>query len=209
MGWPSMTSRILASQLMRTAEKLVPSVVGRGRPARSDLRRATSTAYYAVFHQILRHGALVVLPHATEDDIARVARWHSHAAIKKASDSVVRADSHLKNGAPVPKDHRAAVDALVAASSGQGAIPADLITACRYFSSLQDSRAQADYDGLFDPTRREVRSHIDDAQEALECLWRLWRRAEAADPADREAHETYRVFLLLALGWSSSFARAR
>lgn len=205
-----MTSRILASHLMRTANKLVPASTPAGRPAWTDLRRATSTAYYAVFHQILRHGALVVLPRATEEDIAKVARWQSHAAIKKAADSVVRAHAALSLGAgPAPREYRAAVDALIAASRVHGALPQQLVDAATLFSILQDARQTADYDGEYDPTRRETRIHISDAQTALDNLWELWTFQDSEDPVQQEAHESYRVFLLLALGWSSSFARMR
>ena len=42
------TSSLRPSDLLASAGKLVPS--GRGRPLESDLRRAVSTAYYALFH---------------------------------------------------------------------------------------------------------------------------------------------------------------
>ena len=40
-------ARLTAEGLLKTAQHLLPS--GRGRPPEADLRRAISTAYYAVF----------------------------------------------------------------------------------------------------------------------------------------------------------------
>jgi hypothetical protein len=42
---------VKARDLLKTARKLVPD---RGKPRQSDLRRATSTTYYALFHALAR-----------------------------------------------------------------------------------------------------------------------------------------------------------
>ena len=187
-----MTSPIWASDLLRTADKLAPAEAGRGRPALCDLRRATSTAYYALFHQVIRHSALHAVPGATEDDIANVSRWHTHAGVRRASEWVIRADEN----ASVPKEARAAVTLLQGAGTP---IPRPLLTVANTFVSLQDARHDADYSNQYDPVRFTTREHVQSADLAVRATWSMWRARTSTRSARQELHAAYSRFLSLAL----------
>jgi hypothetical protein len=48
------TARSIRSyELIGLAERLVPADAGKGRPRTVDLRRAVSTAFYALFHELI------------------------------------------------------------------------------------------------------------------------------------------------------------
>lgn len=204
-----MTSRILPSALLTTAQRLAQVGTSQpGRPARSDLRRATSTAYYALFAQITRHGALDTLPVADEDAIARLARWFTHTGIKKVCDWVVVADrTHGSAAVQIPKASAEGVATLQAAWASSGP-PPDLVTVATSFVELQEARHRADYDGLYDPTRPKTGTHIDLCDQALRSARRLWTPSGTSDSARREASQAYGVFLRLALA-ASGGPRAR
>lgn len=182
--------------MLASAKKLAGSGAGRGRPALSDLRRATSTAYYALFHQILRHGAFAFLPGGVENEIADVSRWFTHAGIKDACTVVLQADS----GKPLPqikKDSRTSVMAL--RSAGGGRVSPQLVTIADSFISLQEARHSADYDGNYDPVRAVTLNHVQDADAALRECWSLWRAATSPRSHRQADAAAYRVFLRLAL----------
>lgn len=63
---------------MHCADVLAGRESGRGRPRTAYLRRATSTAYYALFHELVTHGANRVLPRGPRQDRLVVARWFGH-----------------------------------------------------------------------------------------------------------------------------------
>lgn len=187
-----MTSPIWASDLLRTADKLAPADAGPGRPALCDLRRATSTAYYALFHQIIRHSALHAVPGATEADIANVSRWHTHAGVRRACEWVIRADG----SATVPKEARAAV----ALMREPGALlPPQLVQVANAFVTLQDARHDADYSNQYDPVRFTTREHVQSADLAVRAMWSMWRARTSSRQARRELHDAYLRFLSLAL----------
>ncbi|MGL5909643.1 MAG: hypothetical protein ACRCZP_06555, partial [Phycicoccus sp.] len=99
------------------------------------------------------------------------------------------------------------VHGLARAVTGQGnpalrsvldGSPADLVTACDIFSSLQELRHQADYDHGFDVGRLMALTAVDEAERALDIFARLGRAGEPH----------YLRFLRLAAG-SVKIARAR
>lgn len=191
-----MTRPIYASALLKTASSLAGVGAGAGRPALADLRRATSTAYYALFHQIVRHGSFHFLPCANEDQAAGVARWFTHTGILKAAQLVLTA-AGAKPLNSVAKDDRSAVMALRASAGGQ--IDPRVVLVADSFQSLQNARHQADYDGSYDPYKPVTLSHIDDAQAAVEATWWLWRSGATRSAKRQSAHATYCCFLDLAI----------
>lgn len=192
-----MSHPILASSLLRTAERLAGVGAGPGRPALSDLRRATSTAYYALFHQILRHGATDFLHRtATESDVAAVARWYTHGGILKAAELVLRADTphRLEH---VSKGDRTSV--LMVRRAGDGVVPPRLVEVADTFGNLQRLRHEADYDGSYDPVRAATLSHVQSASHALAATRHLWRSGWVDDERRHPEHRCYVAFLRLAL----------
>lgn len=191
-----MTRPIYGSRLIVTAERLAGVGAGRGRPALSDLRRATSTAYYALFHQLIRHASFEFLPEASETDAADVARWFSHKGVFVAAGLVLEAASR-KAPSQFGKHERTAIVSIRAAAGGT--VPGGLETVADAFQSLQAAREDADYDGNYDPVRAVTLNHVQDAKQALTETRLLWNgqaspgsRRTAIDPA-------YRTFLRLAL----------
>ena len=177
--------------MLKTADRLAGRDAGRGRPALCDLRRATSSAYYALFHQITRHGVYASIPTADEHDVALVARWFTHQGVRAAADAVVKAAGGR------PGDADVAV-VMLRTSSGRP-VPPDLLLVAEAFGELQDARHDADYSNDYDPVRYTTIAQVDLADRAVRATWSMWRasRSSKADRAD--LHDSYRRFLQLAL----------
>jgi len=188
--------------MLKTAESLVALSAGRGRPALSDLRRATSTAYYAVFHQITRHGAQCGFPTATESEIANVTRWFTHTAIRTVAAQVVRAHGP----GPAGKGDRAAVE-LLRADPHRPVAP-KLLTLAESFIELQDARHDADYNNDYDPVRYATQDHVATATLATSTAQSMWRAQSSTIATRIELGDSYRRFLQLCL-ITSGGARSR
>lgn len=191
-----MTRPILASGLLKTAFSLAGSGAGAGRPALADLRRATSTAYYALFHQVVRHGAFAFLPNGSEDEIAHIARWFTHTGILDAAGLVLEAEGS-RSLEQIRKADRAAVMAIRSSSGGE--VPSQLVLVADAFQSLQEARHRADYDGNYDPVRLVAMNHVQEADAAVRATWQMWS-SDGTNRADRRHWwPTYECFLKLAL----------
>lgn len=187
-----MTSPIWASALLKTADQLAGRGAGRGRPSLSDLRRSTSTAYYALFHQITRHGALASVPTATENEIAYLARWFTHTGIKQASTWVIKANS----GKPSPKADVQPVSLILGGASKP---PQQLLSVAEAFVDLQNARHDADYSNDYSPVRYTTLDHLDTAQAAVKDTWSMWRAMESPKEPRRQLFDSYRRFLQLSM----------
>lgn len=184
-GWP----------MLATARKLAVGS-GPGRPALCDLRRATSTAYYALFHQLIRHGVLDFLPDPTEDELAQIARWFTHGGLLSASDLVLQAASD-RPVEQLKRQDRTSVMAIRSACKQQ--VPVELIQIADAFQTLQSARHSADYDGNYDPVRAVTVNHVDDAEQAIECAKYLWLGFWKENERRLHGHFAYQTFLRLAL----------
>lgn len=190
-----MRPRIYGPGLIRTAKRLAdPGDLGR--PSLSDLRRGTSTAYYALFHQITGDGARDFLPDASPEDAAEIARWYTHRGVYGASN-LVRTAAREQPITSFAKTQRTSIMALRSPCDGQ--IPSQLLLVAGSFMSLQDARHSADYDGNFDPVRATTRNHIEDAEAALKASESLWRARHSPKPHRRSDSNAYAVYLRLAL----------
>lgn len=191
-----MTSPILASGMLRTAHALAGLSASRGRPALSDLRRSTSTAYYALFHQLTRHAALNAFPTSTEVEIANVTRWFTHTGIRTASSWVIVAD-----GPQVPKKtDRSSVELLRADPNRP--IARQLLTVAESFIELQDARHEADYSNDYDPVRYATLDHVSTAESATRAAWSMWRAQSSPKSNRLEVWDSYSRFLQLCLSAS-------
>lgn len=123
--------------LLRLAHELVPDDAGQGQPRNTDLRRATSTAYYALFHAITRAAAEHALPGAPETEQNAFTRHVGHASIGQVCAWV--------NGGSPPQAVAATVHRL-----RQNARISDVAAT---FSALHQAREDADYDHDADITR--------------------------------------------------------
>lgn len=194
-----MTQPIRPHGFLRTADRLARGTGAAGRPPLSDLRRATSTAYYAIFHALVRDGATVFLQNANEDELAAVIRTFTHTGVYKAALLV---DKAADPKSQVQKGYRLSVMALRAAARLPGeaftTLDPHVVRVARTFATLQAERHRADYDGTYDPVRAATIGHVDDAQVALDDTRWLWRSQHVKDPARQAAYATYATFLRIA-----------
>lgn len=179
--------------MLRTAEKLAGKDAGPGRPALCDLRRATSTAYYALFHQVTRHGALVAFPEAEENEISAVTRWYTHTGVRKAATWVTLAGG----GRTPPREAAEAVRLLRTASDSTP--PDKLLTVAASFVELQDARHDADYSHEYDPVKYTTLDHVATADAAVRATWSMWHAGWSSRDNRLALHDMYTRFLNLAL----------
>jgi hypothetical protein len=131
------------------------------RPRQVNLRRAVSSAYYALFHLLASSTSAL---YASEAGLAaRIFRTLNHAEMKRASVMI-------GNG-KLPK---AVQDPDVSYT-----VPADLKIVADTFVTLQQVRHQADYDLSRVFRREETVSYIEAARQAFEA----WDRVRKTDDA--------------------------
>jgi hypothetical protein len=146
--------------LLEQAEQLARG--GIGRPRQSDLRRAVSTTYYALFHLLTLSGAALI--HRSPVLRAILARHYEHRDMKNASRGF--AEGRL----PGP---------LQQVVEG---IPAELSTLADTFVELQDVRHQADYDTSSATRfrREDVLDYVARTRQAFEA-WESLRGTPAGE----------------------------
>jgi hypothetical protein len=149
--------------LLEQADQLI-ATPGPGAPKQADLRRAISTAYYALFHAIAT---------ATADDFAgktnqQTARYGlvyrsvGHRALRDLSDDVQKQNLPARYSALEPP----------------GGFGTDMIAVATALSDLQEKRHSADYDPLFRVRASDATLAIVTARTAL----RRFRSANAQKP---------------------------
>jgi len=81
--------------LLRLARGTAGQGAGRGQQRTANLRRATSDAYYALFHATALAVAAATLPNASAAEQHACSRYVSHTAVKKVSEWVSGASPPL------------------------------------------------------------------------------------------------------------------
>jgi hypothetical protein len=152
----------LPQDLLEQARFLAQREAGRGRPRQVSLRRAVSTAYYAVFHLLSAEAAAQASPSSPVGLRVRVQRSLQHAAMRQA------ASAFQSNNLP------ARIDPLI-----NHPIPAALTSVARGFVRLQDERHKADYDLTDQFDRTTVQGLVDDAEQ----VFRDWSSVKNTDEA--------------------------
>lgn len=143
----------LHDDLLRTARLLAtlnsPSAQST-QSSQADLRRAVSTAYYAVFHLLIAESLYLLLPWASSAMSARVGRSFGH----KEMAGVCRAFARrlLTNELQ---------DLL------KETVSPDLEKVATLFCQLQQARHDADYNVSFVPVRTVALSRVAEAEEAF------------------------------------------
>ena len=115
-------------------------------PKQSSLRRAVSTAYYALFHLLI---ADFVLNWKTKDQRVRLGRMFDHSRMRNAS--------------------------FKPASSSPTPVEADLMKVINAFGLLQDDRHSADYDVAKEWTRADAINSLTIAVDAFKA-WSLFEK---------------------------------
>ncbi len=152
-----MSAGINPGHLLRQARELAGTAAGRGRPRPTDLRRAVSSGYYALFHGITGAVAANALPNAAEVDMLRLTRSISHQAIRDVARWVVDA------GGP---EHLRPLVAMAHDAAG-------LAHLAESFLGAQESRHRADYDHLWSFSKAVVLNQLADVESAIDALTQL------------------------------------
>ena len=130
-----------------------------GRPKQANLRRAVSTAYYAVFHFLIGEACR-----------AQIGTQHSQMgyrhALGRAFIHTVMKEACRKFGAGTLKD--SVIKGLPRDASGNYTIPKEIQNIAAVFTELQEKRHLADYDLSEQFRRSEVLKLIDEARTQVE-----------------------------------------
>ena len=144
------TRDIAAKELLDLADVLAGRSAGRGRPKTIHLRRAISTAYYALFHEIVRQGAEMLVPGTSPQNKSRrnaATRWIGHSDLRKLADDMGKETGPLR--------------------SVVGAVHKDLKHLTSTFAHLQEQRERADYAHDFEIDKPGALAVVDRAKDAM------------------------------------------
>jgi hypothetical protein len=141
--------------LIRQADELAGRWATAGQPRNADLRRAVSSAYYALYHHLVLGAAKHLLPLCSEEDCWHLCRLFQHTAVREVFDWIAR---------PGPPPAR------VAYSVKRLRANVPLRDVAIAFQQLQQARYDADYNHIADFTRPETLSLIDTAEDAISKL---------------------------------------
>jgi uncharacterized protein (UPF0332 family) len=161
-------------QLLELAESEIQSAVGA--PRQAYLRRAVSTAYYAVFHALL----------------GRVANSFVKAEFRKSQTLFYRAIEHKTAKTRCMKSGKAILDLPEKNFFGFTSFPDEVRDFANEFVRLQELRHSCDYDPDFKIAKARVVDAIAKAREAIENL-------KLAQDNDDEKANLFFSYLLLGL----------
>ncbi len=149
----------LPEQLIEQAEHLLRDTP----PTQANIRRAVSSAYYGLFHLLIRDA---VLNWRQPDLHDRLARAFDHRRMKEASSTLLRELGSPQRTAVPESDHPHR---------------ASLSRVARAFVELQDARHKADYDvgEEFEPA--EASNAVEQARQAF-AAWMEVREESIAQP---------------------------
>jgi uncharacterized protein (UPF0332 family) len=149
----------LHDDLLQQAERLARLDPRRAKQA--NLRRAVSSAYYALFHLLTAAASAL---YAGESGLAaRINRTQKHGDMKKASQMI--ANHRLPRGLQPP--------------GGGYQTPIDVKFVADTFVALQQLRHEADYDLSWRLSRQEALDVVETARDAFQA----WNRVKRTDEA--------------------------
>lgn len=119
-----------------------------GRPRHADLRRAVSTAYYALFTALTGEVARLFPP----DLQVPSRRLVKHTSAREVLEPLTRPGARIRWIRNAPSCHE------------------DLRMAAEQFVTLQFVRQQADYDHTYRPSKSDTLDAIDRAEEGIDLL---------------------------------------
>lgn len=143
-----MSAESLPEHLLEQAKHLARRE--RTRPRQASLRRAVSTAYYALFHFLIRETVKQIGPNLGVDNYNRVYRWFDHGAMYRVARAFSQHVVRTQNSK----------DVLIHDND------AGIMFIAENFAELQEFRHLADYDPGVVFFRADVLdkiSHIEDA----------------------------------------------
>ncbi len=132
------------------------------KPGEATLRRAVSTAYYALFHLLVRDAAVKIAgqgaPHRL---VAALSRTFDHATMLDVAKAFAQPELPPKLGHPKPVRDKSDEPAKPAPN-----LPA-LMEIAELFARMQDARHNADYNLAVEYSPREVLDMVDDVEQAF------------------------------------------
>jgi uncharacterized protein (UPF0332 family) len=168
----------LSADLLDQAEELLTKE--KKKPKQANVRRAISTAYYALFHFISDKVTREIV--GATHDLAHVRAWLGRALVHKTMRSACICFAN-------PKDK-----AFVAlASQLKFATSVNLASLATAFVELQDLRHQADYDLSSPVTRKDAERAVNEVRSAIT----KWGAIEVQNP------ELIQIFSLSLLNWNN------
>jgi hypothetical protein len=147
----------------------------RGRPSQINLRRATSAAYYAVFHLLIKEAVESMIPAQPPGLRAKASRALPHADLK----AVCKGFQGLQH------------DRLATLLGGP--IPPELRRISKTFVDLQEERHAADYDINLKLSQSAVLSSVANAENVF-ADWQLIRHTDQA--------KVFLAALVFGKGWN-------
>lgn len=164
-------------ELVEVARDLAAAAVGPGQPRAAQLRRAVSTAYYALFHELVTQATTELCGADPGSDAERrqASRWVAHTDLRVLAEATTRTTSGAAARAVAPV---------------LGSLHQDLEYIAETFVLLQKERHRADYDHDYEVDRPAAVSLIEDAEDAIARARRL----------DQGGDRSYRRFLKLMVG---------
>ena len=166
----------LHDELLATARR---AVVGTAPPPTdADIRRAVSTAYYALFHRLIVAAVGHLLPAHTADQRSVLARAFEHRTVKSDCARVVEA-FRKPGAAPL-------LERVLGTTASAAPVPPELVRVAGAFASLYQRRQEADYD------RNPVHNPITlagarTAVGQVDSAFADWVALEAANPPVAQA----------------------
>lgn len=177
-----MSDPIRPDALLRQARLLAGFDAPRGRPSPTNHRRAVSSAYYALFHELITCcvNEVFQVP-ISESERHQAARWIDHGDIKRVCRWVLAVDAEggVQSGRPRSMADRGVWEFFTVEAAGgrTPAVPADLAFVADAFNGLQDARHRADYDSSASFPKSTTRTHVLTAERAVDRL-----RSSVEDP---------------------------
>lgn len=148
---------IQSAELLVLADKLAGREAGKGKPRTIELRRAVSSAYYAVFHMLSQHASMRLIGDESWMPVhASVARWMTHTDLAALADAA--------NGRG-----NAALRRVL------GQVDPNLADLAQDFIDLQATRHGADYDDYFEISKAVTLSFVDAARRSVEAANTLFQ----------------------------------
>jgi uncharacterized protein (UPF0332 family) len=164
--------------LIDQAERLT-ATTSSGPPRQADLRRAISTAYYAVFHAVAKEAADQLVARTQRDTprYQQVYKSIEHKRLRNVCEDLAKSTPPTKYARYLP-------------ASGLGS---ELVAVATAVSELQESRNLADYDSLFRAKTSDVALAIEKARNAV-------ARLSSADREQKRIFISLIVFPLRGMG---------
>ncbi len=145
--------------LIAQANRLAGRDAGQGQPRNIDLRRAVSSAYYALYHTITILSADQLFKQCDDQHIYDATRHFQHRGVREVCSWV---DS------PSNPQYKKTAAAVMYMRGSQ-----DVRDVAKTFMQLQEARHEADYNHLADFTRPGVLALIDRSRDAVNRLIQL------------------------------------